>query len=62
MFPALRKKAINFPVPLTSNVQSEPHLATYSYLKIIKTPLLQDVIKQNSTQNAVQEQQIIFWN
>jgi hypothetical protein len=44
---------------LASNVQSEQNQTTYSYSQVLKTPPLENVIKQNNTpiQNDVQEQQ-----
>jgi len=51
---ALRKRTINSLAPLISNVQYEPNLATYSYTQAVKTPSLQDIIKNNiQTQNTV---------
>jgi hypothetical protein len=59
MFLALRRKTVNFPASLTSNVQFELNRTNYSYAQIVKTSSLQDVTKQNNTQtqNAAQEQQ-----
>jgi len=55
MFPALKKKTINFPALIASNVQSEQNQTTYSYAQALEIPTLKSVTKQNNTsiQNAV---------
>jgi hypothetical protein len=49
MFPALKKKTILSSAPLASKLQFEPNLRNYSYAQAVKTPSLENVIKQNNT-------------
>jgi len=55
MFLALRKKTINFPTPLTSNMQFEPNQTNYA--QTIKISSLQDmnkiILNNNNTKRYI---------